>query len=56
MMLVRPVLAHPGFMMRGELVREYGMRYDETYRSAQDYDFAVRVAEQFDIGSHRKYC
>ncbi len=50
MMLIRPVLAHPGFMMRGELVRDFGMRYDETFRSAQDYDFAVRTAERFDIG------
>ena len=50
MMLIRPVLAHPSFMMRGELIREYGFRYDESFRSAQDYDFAQRVSERFDIG------
>jgi len=31
-------------------VVDFGMRYDETFRSAQDYDFAVRTAERFDIG------
>lgn len=50
MMLLRPVLAHPSFIMRGELIREYGFRYDESFRSAQDYDFAQRVSEQFRIG------
>ena len=50
MMLIRPVLAHPSFMMRGELIRKYGFRYDESFRSAQDYDFAQRVSERFDIG------
>ena len=50
MMLLRPVLAHPSFIMRGELIREYNFRYDETFRSAQDYDFAQRVSERFKIG------
>lgn len=50
MMLVRPVLAHPGFMMRAELIRREGFSYDETFRSAQDYDFAARVAQKFPIG------
>lgn len=50
MMLIRPVLAHPGFMMRARLVREEGFFYDESYRSAQDYNFAVRVSERFGIG------
>lgn len=49
MMLIRPVLAHPGFMMRRELIEE-GFRYDESFRSAQDYDFAVRVAQKHAIG------
>ena len=50
MMLIRPVLAHPGFMMRRELIEVHGFQYDETYRSAQDYNFAVRVAREFSIG------
>lgn len=50
MMLIRPVLAHPGFMMRGELITQEGFRYDESYRSAQDYNFAARVAKKFEIG------
>lgn len=49
MMLIRPVLAHPGFLMRAELLTEYGMRYDESFLSAQDYDFAVRTAQRFAI-------
>ena len=49
-MLLRPVLAHPTFMMRRELIFEHGFRYDESFRSAQDYDFAQRVSERFDIG------
>lgn len=50
MMLIRPVLAHPGFMMRRELIEVHGFQYDETYRSAQDYNFAVRVAREFSTG------
>ena len=48
-MLVRPVYAHPGFMMRRELI-EAGYRYDEEYRTAQDYEFASRVAGKHKIG------
>ena len=48
-MLVRPVYAHPGFMMRRELI-EAGYQYDEEYRTAQDYEFASRVAEKYKIG------
>ena len=50
MMLFHPVLTHPSFIMRGELIRKYDFRYDETFRSAQDYDFAQRVSERFKIG------
>jgi len=49
MMFVRPVLAHPGFMMRSELINE-GLLYDESYRSAQDYNLAARVAAVHNIG------
>ena len=49
-MLVRPVLAHPGFMARGELFRELGYRYDESFRQAQDYDLAARLTRQYSIG------
>ena len=48
-MLLRPVLAHPGFMFRRELYEEYGFTYDEHFRSAQDYDFAARVTRRFNI-------
>lgn len=48
-MLVRPVFAHPGFMMRRELI-EKGYFYEESFRTAQDYEFASRVAEKFQIG------
>lgn len=49
MMLVRPVLAHPGYMMRRELL-DMGYQYDESFRSAQDYEFAARVTRQYRIG------
>lgn len=48
-MLVRPVYAHPGFMMRRKLI-EAGYQYNEEYRTAQDYEFASRVAEKYKIG------
>ena len=48
-MLVRPVYAHPGFMMRRKLI-EAGYQYDEDYRTAQDYEFASRVAQENKIG------
>lgn len=48
-MLIRPVFAHPGFMMRRELIDE-GFFYDESFRTAQDYEFAVRVAKKHAIG------
>lgn len=48
-MLVRPVFAHPGFMMKREL-RDKGFYYDETFRTAQDYEFASRVAGEYQIG------
>lgn len=50
MMLIRPVLAHPTFMMRRELVFKKGFYYDESYCSAQDYEFAQRVSESYPIG------
>jgi len=49
-MLVRPVLAHPGFMMRCELVKQENFYYDENFSSTEDYDFASRVARKFPIG------
>ncbi len=49
-MLVRPVLAHPGFLVRGEVFRELGFRYDESFRQAQDYDLAARLSREYSIG------
>ena len=48
-MLVRPVFAHPGFMMRRELL-DKGFFYDESFRTAQDYELASRVAGECQIG------
>lgn len=48
-MLVRPILAHPGFMMKREVL-DKGFFYDETFRTAQDYEFASRVAGEYPIG------
>lgn len=47
-MLIRPVLAHPGFMFRREII-DNGFRYDETFRQAQDYDFAARLTRTRNI-------
>lgn len=49
-MLVRPVLAHPGFLAKGEVFRELGFRYDESFRQAQDYDLAARLSRRYAIG------
>lgn len=49
-MLVRPVLAHPGFLVRREVFRELGFHYDETFRQAQDYDLAARLTRKYSIG------
>ncbi len=49
-MLVRPVLAHPGFMARREVFRELGYQYDESFRQAQDYDLAARLTRRYSIG------
>ena len=54
-MLLRPQLAHPGFMMKAELVRDLGFTYDEHFRSAQDYDFAWRVSRKYDIAVTPEY-
>ena len=48
-MLLHPVFAHPSFMFRKEIVDE-GLCYDESFRTAQDYDFASRVARNHKIG------
>lgn len=49
-MLVRPTLAHPGFMFRAELFHVFGYQYDESFKQGQDYDFAARVSRRFKIG------
>ncbi|MBE5837197.1 glycosyltransferase family 2 protein [Butyrivibrio sp.] len=48
-MLLHPVFAHPSLMFRKELVEE-GIIYDESFRTAQDYDFVVRVSKNHKIG------
>ncbi|MCR4788544.1 MAG: glycosyltransferase family 2 protein [Lachnospiraceae bacterium] len=48
-MLIRPVLAHPGFMFRRELVEKYGYTYDEHFIAAQDYDIAARVSSELAV-------
>ncbi|WP_022756283.1 glycosyltransferase family 2 protein [Butyrivibrio fibrisolvens] len=47
-MLIRPVLAHPGFMFR-RMIIDAGFSYDESFRQAQDYDFAARLSLDHDI-------
>lgn len=47
-MLIRPVLAHPGFMFRRSILDE-GFEYDESFKQAQDYDFAARLTRKHKI-------
>lgn len=35
--------AHPSMMLRADLLRSRGLRYDESYQTAQDYDLWVRM-------------
>lgn len=49
-MLLRPQLAHPGFMIRARVFSEYAFLYDEYFKSAQDYDLAVRLTQKYQIG------
>jgi hypothetical protein len=37
-------LAHPFVMLRGDTLREHGIRYDETMHYAQDYELWIRLA------------
>ena len=50
MMLIHPVLAHPGFMVRSWVFLREGYRYDESFRQAQDYDLVARITEKFQVG------
>lgn len=53
-MLLNAVLVHPGFMFRSELYHNLGFKYDETFREAQDYDFAARVACYYKVGIYKE--
>lgn len=48
-MLLHPALAHPTFFFRKSVV-EQGFTYDESFRTAQDYDLASRIAKKAKIG------
>ncbi len=39
-----PIL-HPSAMFRAALVREHGLRYDDSAKSAEDYDMWIRMTE-----------
>ena len=41
--LLRPPLRHPTAMFRSDPVKDAGLRYDETCRTAQDFDFWQRA-------------
>lgn len=38
------VLSHPSVMMRRAVLDEHGLRYDETFESAEDYDLWTRTS------------
>lgn len=42
-LLFMPPLAHPSAMMRGELLRRHGLRYDPEWPTAQDYELWSRL-------------
>jgi GT2 family glycosyltransferase len=41
--LVRPPLVHPTAMFRRSVIQQHGLRYDDRYRCAEDFDFWVRM-------------
>jgi len=42
-------LAHPSVCMRASILRDRGLRYDESLPAAQDYEFWTRCVEFMDI-------
>lgn len=44
--LLRNPFLHPSVMIRHDVVRHHDVRYDEQYRSAQDYELFTRMLEQ----------
>ncbi len=43
MSLLAPPFLHASVMMRAETLRSHGLRYDESYRTAQDFELWGRV-------------
>ena len=44
-LFLRSCFLHPGVMIRTSILREYGLRYDESYAVAQDYELWFRLLE-----------
>jgi glycosyltransferase involved in cell wall biosynthesis len=42
-MLLGNAFAHPSVMLRRDVLERHGLRYDERYKTAQDYELWVRV-------------
>lgn len=44
-------IAHPTVIIRKELLDKFNLRYNENYKSAQDYELWVRMTNFFPIGN-----
>ena len=49
-LLFNSCLAHPSVMMRGNLFREYGLRYEEQFNGIEDYAMWVSISQKFKLG------
>ena len=45
------VLVHPSVIMRSKMLQSLGLRYDSSYKRAQDYEFWVRVAQHMPLAN-----
>lgn len=53
-LLLGNAFAHPSVMMRKSVLDAHGLKYDETFRYAQDYDLWVRLAEHTKLANLKK--
>jgi glycosyltransferase involved in cell wall biosynthesis len=42
-------LAHPSVCMRASLIKDNGLKYDETFAASQDYEFWTKCIERMEI-------
>lgn len=50
-LLFDAMVGHPTVMMRSELLRKFGLRYDPDYKNAEDFELWARAAEYCTIAN-----